>query len=464
MLGRLANPLRVRWIVLRGLGAIYLSVFWSLAGQIHGLIGPRGILPATEYLGSLRAELSTPARLWLAPSLLWLSASDHALTALVVVGTVAALALVANLWPRAALAVAALAFLSFVAVGQAFAYYQSDGMLMEASFLGLFYAPRGLRPRLGAASPPSRASLWLMRWEWFRIYFESGLVKLLSGEPQWRDLSAMVKYYENSPLPTWIAWYAQEALPRAFQLGLAFTTLSMELLLPFSVLLPRRWRGRAFVLYTVFQLGIIATGNYAFLNYLVLLLGFTIACDLPPPQKPRWRERLSWAGFSAYALMTTLGFVATGALRWPARMLAPFRIGESYGLFAVMTRARYEIEFQGTRDGKTWIAYPFRYKPQDPFVAPGIYAPYQPRFDWDLWFASLDDVSEWPWVITVEEKLLAGEPSVLALFARDPFAGERPIAVRTIKWQYWFTTPAQKRATGAWWRRQEIGPYAPPVP
>ena len=120
---------------------------------------------------------------------MWLSASDGALTALVVVGALAALALTLNLWPRAALVVCALAFLSFVAAGQAFAYYQSDGMLMEASLLGFFYAPRGLRPRLGGASPPSRASLWLMRWEWFRIYFESGIVKLSSGESQWRDLT-----------------------------------------------------------------------------------------------------------------------------------------------------------------------------------------------------------------------------------------------------------------------------------
>ncbi len=464
VLMRLADPLRVRWLVLRGLGLIYVSVFWSLAGQIHGLIGPHGILPATAYLQTLRTELTLPARLWLAPTLLWLSSSDAALTALVVAGFVGSFALVANLWPRAALAVCALAFLSFVAVGQAFAYYQSDGMLMEASFLGLFYAPRGLRPRLGAASPPSRASLWLLRWEWLRIYFESGVVKLMSGETQWRDLTAMVKYYENGPLPTWIGWYAQQYLPRGFHVGVALTTLALELVGPFALFLPRPWRARAFVLFSLFQLGIIATANYAFLNYLVLLLGVTLCCDAPPPKSPPWRERLAWTGFVAYALTTTFGFFAGGLLRWPARLLEPFRIGESYGLFAVMTRARYEIEFQGTVDGEHWIAYPFRYKPQDPYEAPRIYAPYQPRFDWDLWFASLDDVVEWPWVVTVEERLLAREPSVLALFARDPFDGKQPIRVRAVKWQYWFTTPAEKRATGAWWRRQEIGPYAPAVP
>src|SRR5262249_2927023 len=144
---------------------------WSLAGQIHGLIGPRGVQPASAYLTALRAGLTTGARLWIAPSLLWLSTSDAALTALVGVGFAGPVAFTLGLWPRAALAVAAIAFLSFLAVAQAFALYQSDGMLMEASALSLFFAPRGLRPGLGAASPPSRASLWLLRWEWFRIYF-----------------------------------------------------------------------------------------------------------------------------------------------------------------------------------------------------------------------------------------------------------------------------------------------------
>ena len=462
MLARLGDPLRVRWIVLRGLGIIHLSVFWSLAGQIHGLIGPRGILPVGELLALLRANATVPARLWMAPSLLWLSASDGALTALVVVGTLASLALIANLWPRLSLAVATVAFLSFVAVAQAFAYYQSDGMLMEASLFGLFYAPRGLRPGLGAASPPSRASLWLLRFEWFRIYFQSGVVKLWYGETQWRDLTAMVKYYENGPLPTWIGWYAQQRLPRGFHIGVAFSTLALELVLPFCLFLPRGWRTRAFVLFSVFQLGIIATANYAFLNYLVLLLGVTVCCDAPPPKTPAWRERLGWVGFGSYVAICMLGFLRIARL--PQELLSPFRLAESYGLFASMTRARYEIELQGTRDGKSWIAYPFRYKPQDPYEAPGIYAPYQPRFDWDLWFASLEDASEWPWVVTVEERLLAGEPSVLKLFARDPFDGHKPIAVRTVKWRYWFTSPAEKRATGAWWRREEIGPYAPPVP
>jgi hypothetical protein len=126
-----------------------------------------------------------------------------------------------------------------------------------------------------------------------------------------------------------------------------------------------------------------------------------------------------------------------------------------------MTVARYEIEFQGSNDGgRTWIAYPFRYKPQDPMERPGIYAPYQPRFEWNLWFASLEPWSGSSWVVSAQARLVQGSDEVLSLFRRDPFAGHPPAMVRTVKWQYWFTDAATKRATGAWWRREDLGVFA----
>jgi hypothetical protein len=145
----------------------------------------------------------------------------------------------------------------------------------------------------------------------------------------------------------------------------------------------------------------------------------------------------------------------------PVEALEPFRIANRYGLFAVMTRGRYEIEFQGSMDGQTWQAYPFRYKPQDPGKPPGIYAPYQPRFDWNLWFASLGSWREYPIVINTELRLLANDSAVLGLLAGNPFAHEPPLQVRAVVWQYWFTSIAEKRTTGLWWRRQFLGLYAP---
>jgi hypothetical protein len=465
-----------RWIFLRCLGLIFFSAFYSLAFQIQGLIGPRGILPAGEYLNGVARVLPGLSRFYSVPTVLWIDAGSGALTALVWGGLIASVLLVLNLWPRGSIAVCLVLFLSFISAAQDFSSYQSDGMLLEAAFLSLFFAPRGLRPGLGADQPPSRASLFLLRWEWFRIYFESGLVKLMSGDEQWRTLTAMDHYYETGPLPTWIGWYAHQ-LPHGFHAASALFTLVLELGLVWLAWLPRPFRLACFWIVTVLQIGIILSANYAFLNYLVLVLGFLLLDDralaragLRTPTAgvrpvPRWRlagtaVALTWVLWATVFVFLPYG---AGPLAWPATALAPFRVANSYGLFAVMTRGRWEIEFQGTRDGRTWVSYPFRYKPQDPAEAPGIYAPYQPRFEWNLWFASLAPWQQNPWAVRAGARLLEGSPEVLALFRRDPFAGAPPRQVRTVLWQYWFTNRAERRATGLWWRRRLVGAWGPGV-
>jgi hypothetical protein len=494
-----------RWIFLRALGLIYFSAFYSLLFQIKGLIGPNGILPASDYLQAVNAALHAQSY-WTAPSLLWFGASNGALMTMCWVGLIASLLVTLNLWPRAGLLLCFLCFVSFVSVAREFSGYQSDGMLLEAGFIALFFAPAGLRPGLGELNPPSRASLFLLQWEWFRIYFESGVAKIASGDPAWRHFTAMDDYYQNGPLPTWIGWYVQH-LPHWFHASATAYTLVTELLIVWMLFLPRRFRIVCFFIVTPFEISIIATANYTFLNYLVLLLGVLLLDDrfLGWVLPLRFRELIP--GKSATAAAGSAGFVApatagisaraewrerlrplrrlfagvclglvfystTALLLWmflpglplpeaPVRALEPFRIANSYGLFAVMTHERYEIEFQGTLDGKTWIAYPYRYKPQAIDKAPGIYAPYQPRFEWNLWFASLGSWQESRFVVWTEERLLKNDPDVLALFASNPFAGTPPREVRTIKYQYWFTDMRTKRETGNWWRREELGPYAP---
>ena len=494
-----------RWLWLRALGLIFFSAFYSLLFQIRGLIGPEGILPAGTYLNGLHEQAGARAY-WYVPSLLWLGSSNHALMAIAWAGLIAALLLIFNFWPRGTIAVCMLTFLSFVAAAQEFSSYQSDGMLLEAAFISLFFAPPGWRPGLGSSHAPSRASLFLLRWEWFRIYFESGIVKMASHDPQWRNFTALDHYYENGPLPDWIGWYAQQ-LPHRFQASLALTTLIIELGLVWMLFLRRRLRLTCFFIVTVFQIGIILTANLAFLNYLVLCLGVLLLDDelLRPagaalaaalgrrakPSVPRHADDVAPAAtvstgrpqgaplqraslaFSAVALcwifynstlllllmlVPTLPFPTS-----PIMFLEPFRIANQYGLFAVMTRARYEIEFQGSNDGQTWIAYPFRYKPQNPREAPRLYAPYQPRFDWNLWFASLGGWRENPFVVHTEVQLLRGSPSVLSLFAGNPFPGKPPREVRAVLWQYWFTDLKVKRTEGLWWTRKMLGRYAPTI-
>jgi hypothetical protein len=465
-----------RWIFLRALGTIFFSAFYSLLFQIRGLIGERGILPAGAYLEGLATVRAPLERAWLAPTLLWLNAGDGALTAIVVSGGIASLLLLVNVAPRAMCVACTLLFLSFVAAGQDFADYQSDGMLLEAGFLSAFLAPRGLRPGLAAASPPSRGSVFLLQWEWFRIYFESGVVKLASGDPHWRDLSAMDRYYENGPLPTWIGWYAHQ-LPHGFHAATALLTLVIELAVVWLLFVGPRARRVCFLVVTPLQIGIILTANYAFLNYIVLFLGVLLLDDdalvrlrlpaprasVPPVAPVRWRlwaaaVLLSWAFYATVAEFVVPPDVL---LYLPARALQPARIANRYGLFAVMTEARYEIELQASTDGVTWVPYRFRYKPEDVAEAPGIYAPYQPRFEWNLWFASLGTWRGNEWVLDAEQRLAERAPAVLALFREDPLHGAQPLRVRAILWQYWFTTTDERRRTGAWWRREERGIYAP---
>jgi lipase maturation factor 1 len=470
--------LRARWLFLRALGLIFFSAFYSLAFQIHGLIGEKGILPAGLYLATLSANLGAVTRVWAAPTLLWFSSGDHALTTVVAAGLIASVLLVANIAPKVSVALCTVFFLSCIAVLQDFSWYQSDGMLLEAGFLSIFFAPWGLRPGLAPERPASPFSLFMLRWEWFRIYFESGLVKLLSGDPHWRNLTAMDDYYQNGPLPAWPGWYVQQ-LPHWYHAGTVIITLVFELIVVWALFLPRRFRLACFVVVTALQIGIISTANYAFLNYLVLVLGVLLLDDgvlaklglRAAPAVPRentFRRRVydrieaGVLGFLFYTTIVAFFLGGSGSiLALPDHLLAPFRIANAYGLFAVMTPARYEIEFQGSNDGKTWIPYQFQYKPQNIYERPGVYAPYQPRFDWNLWFASLEPWRASPWVVLVQERLLEGSPSVLSLFRGDPFHGKPPRMVRTILWQYWFTDIPTKRKTGAWWRRRELEPFTP---
>jgi hypothetical protein len=396
-------------------------------------------------------------------------------------------------------------------------------MLLEAGFISLFLAPPGLLPGWGAQRPPMRAAILLLLWEWFRIYFESGVVKLLSGDPTWRNLTAMYEYYQNGPLPTWIGWYAEQLLPLGFQKFAAGATLFMELVLVWMSLLPRRWRIACCIIVTMWQAGVIATANYAFLNYLVLVLGVLLLDDrlLRRFVPARWRggllgpdseaaHSLRFRDLFAGDSMPSLSVISTeagepapdtvvvrphgrlGSVRWavsgivltwiayattvplirmfwrdvplpsaPLALLEPFRIANQYGLFAVMTPHRYEIEFQGSNDGQTWMAYPFRYKPQDVHERPRIYAPYQPRFDWNLWFASLGPWMQNPMVPRTEEQLLENDADVFGLFRGNPFSAAPPKYVRTVLWQYWFSTREEKRSQGVWWRRELLGTYAP---
>jgi hypothetical protein len=142
---------------------------------------------------------------------------------------------------------------------------------------------------------------------------------------------------------------------------------------------------------------------------------------------------------------------------------APFRSANTYGLFRVMTATRPEVVIEGSRDGRTWAAYEFRWKPGDTTERPRFGTPHMPRLDWQIWDPFLGRPYLRTWFVNLLDRLLHGTPEVLALLERNPFPDAPPRFVRVTVYDYRFTTPEERAKTGKWWRRYWMSGYIPPV-
>jgi hypothetical protein len=460
---------RTRRLLLSGLGACYAAAFISLAVQIGGLVGERGILPNTRWFQALAARPDLGfADL---PSLCWGDGcSDAALRALCWGGALAGLLLAAGVLPWLSALVAFAAYLSLSSAGQLFLGYQWDALLLEAGALALLLAPpTAISPRSPAwRSEPPQPALWLYRWLLFRLVWSSGVVKLTSGDASWWSLSALAFHYETQPLPVWTSWWLHQLPPAAHRAATALA-LAAELVLPFAIFGPRRLRLAAGAGIALLMLFIGASGSYGFFNLLTLVLCLSLCDDAvlparwraapgPPPSRGHARAVLAAGLLLGLLSLAPLGLTLDrgSALREPLvelyRLQRGFRLTSPYGLFAVMTTSRPELAVEGTRDGSSWRAYAFRWKPGDPLRAPRFAGLHMPRLDWQLWFAALEGADRARWLRHFAARLLQGSPEVLALLAGDPFEGEPPLAVRVRVDDYRFTDLASGRATGAWWR------------
>ncbi|MEK7824149.1 MAG: lipase maturation factor family protein, partial [Candidatus Eisenbacteria bacterium] len=273
------------WIFLRVLGAAYFIAFVSLWTQILGLVGSQGILPAHGYLESIRAHYGA-IRYWYLPTLVWLDASEGALHALCAAGSLLSLLLVAGIAPVASLAGCWALYLSLATVGQAFLWFQWDGLLLETGFLALFLAPWRWQSRPGSDPPPSRLALAMLRWLLFRLMLSSAVAKLASGDASWRDLTALQYDYETQCLPPWTAWHMHH-LPAWFHHLSAALMFVVEGLVPFLIVAPRRIRFAAGAAVVGLQVLIWLTGNYGFFNLLAGALCLLLLDDGVWPW--RWR-------------------------------------------------------------------------------------------------------------------------------------------------------------------------------
>jgi hypothetical protein len=431
------------------LGAVYLIAFASLWPQILGLVGASGVAPAVETMSSMRADYGW--RVYLdVPSLFWFAKTDWALEALCALGCLAALFLLLGVLVRTAAVAAYVLYLSLVAVGQPFTGFQWDALLLEVGFLAIF-----------AGSPLLPLAF---RFLLFRLMFESGLVKLTSNDVNWRNLHALRYHFYTQPLPTPAAYYAQQT-PNWLLDFLTLTALLIELLVPFFVFVPwRQVRRIAVGLLILLQVVIAVTGNYAFFNLLTIALCLWGLDDGFFDGWKNWRL-VRPVRFPSLLKWPVAGLIGLGALNVVGIQL-PFieslQIVNPYGLFAVMTTSRTELVVEGSDDGMEWKSYSFRYKPGDVKRGLPLVAPYQPRLDWQMWFAALGRPQSNPWVQTLVYRLLLGEPEVLHLLEPAPFKIP-PRTIRIQAYDYSFSTEQERRRDGIVWRRTLIGSWSGPL-
>ena len=481
-----ANPTYVvtRRLFLRLLGAVYFVAFASLAVQISGLAGERGIMPAGRFLEWVHSIYGVASYLQV-PTIFWLGASSAALRLAAWGGAVLAILLVLGIAPRLLLLLLWTLYLSLTVAGQDFLSFQWDALLLETGLLAMLWAPATWR--LGRLERrPSEPARLLLVFLLFKLMFLSGATKLLSGDPTWRHATALDFHFETQPLPPWTAWYAHH-LPAGIHGALVLLTFAVELGAPWLLLLPnrlRRLRLGAVAAIALFQIGIAATGNYGFFNFLTIVLCVPLLDDSalarlrlgraagePEAEKRAQRTLVHVAvplllALSGLSLVRELAYTLPGGRgigwwpRWGNEVLglvAPFRSVNGYGLFRVMTTDRPELILEGSMDGIRWQSYEFRYKPGAVGRRPRFVAPFHPRLDWQLWFAALDPVGSLGWLEALADRLRAGVPEVLALFRENPFPGTPPRFVRAVLYDYRFSTAEERKRTGAWWVRQLEG-------
>ena len=473
-----------RRIFLRAIGLIYCIAFMSLWVQVDGLVGARGILPVRQFLPAMEAEYGTRAILAL-PTICWVNSSNAALHALCGIGVIATVALMAGVIPVIALILCFCSYLSLTIAGQTFLSFQWDILLLETGFLAIFLAPLQWRMARGRDIAISGIALFLLKFLLFKLMFMSGVVKLTSGDDCWWNLTALDYHYWTQPLPTPIAWWADKHPEWFKKFSVAFC-LVVEIIVPFFIWAPRRLRLLAAALIVSLQIAIALTGNYCFFNLITIALCVLLIDDvvwrrqreIPGKWTVKSRDffcRLS--GFAAVAVLIItfplnvwLNYTAIRPeAAWPEPLAAlylyvePFRIANGYGLFRVMTKERPEIQVEGSADGIDWAVYDFKWKPGNVNRAPGWCAPHQPRLDWQMWFAALGGRREESWFANFALRLLQNEPAVTHLLDHNPFASKAPRYIRARLFKYEFTTEEEHRATGAWWKRREIGEYLPEV-
>jgi hypothetical protein len=302
----------------------------------------------------------------------------------------------------------------------------------------------------------------------------------LRGDRCWRDLTCLDYHHETQPLPGPLSWFFHH-LPARLHRVEVLANHAAQLVVPFGLFAPQPVAGLSALVIVVTQAWLVASGNFSWLNLITIVLAAAalddrlLAAVLPVDPPAALADPAAW---QRAAVVTLAVLVAVLSVR-PARNLVgrrqlmnasfdPLRLVNTYGAFGAITRVRREVVLEGTDEpapgpATVWAEYQFKAKPGDPRRRPRQVAPYHLRLDWLLWFAAMSPPSAHPWMATLVARLLENDPATLKLLGRNPFPDHPPALVRARLYRYRFTTRAERRQTGAWWSRDLLGDYLPPL-
>jgi Lipase maturation factor len=472
-----------RFVMLRLLGFVYAVAFLVAAKQILPLIGSDGLLPVNLFLEQVQHQLgSQVAGFMQLPSLFWFAHSDAVLQTTAWIGFALSCVVMAGYANAILMTVLWVLYMSFVHVGQDWYGYGWEIQLLETGFFAIFLSPL-LDGRPFPKREPPVVVLWLFRWLIFRIMVGAALIKL-RGDSCWRNLTALYYHFETQPIPGPLSrWF--NFLPHwILKLGVVFNFLA-ELIAPWFAFYPRIGRRIAGVIMVLFQLTLISSGNLSFLNWLTIVPvlacfddGFwakllphalvkraTAAAASAQPSLPM--QRTAWG---VAAVITLLSLQPVANLISPDQIMNTsfdsLDLVNTYGAFGSVGRERFNVVFEGT-DAATldsnavWKAYPYQALPVALNKRPPQIAPYQPRLDWQMWFAAMSTPEQYPWTLNLIWKLLHNDPGTLSLFGRNPFPKKPPHYIRAVLYRYQFTPPGNP--AGNWWTRKKLGLWLPPL-
>jgi len=320
--------------------------------------------------------------------------------------------------------------------------------------------------------------IWLFRWLLFRVIFGAGLIKL-RGDPCWRDLTCLDYHFETQPMPNPLSWYFHWLPGWVHKAGVLFNHL-VELAAPAAFFAAQPFAAIAGSLTILFQGSLMVSGNFSWLNLLTLILAFSTFNDaqlarvihLGQPALVQPAAFHIWAVWGLALLVAVLSVKPALNLFSPNQIMNTsfnsLHLVNTYGAFGSITRERLEIVLEGSDEAvptpsSHWRAYEFKGKPGDPRRLPIQFAPYHLRLDWLMWFAAMPSPFYDPWFIRLVERLLQGDDATLSLLGSNPFPDKPPLSIRALYYRYHFTTPEERRRTGSWWRREQVGIYLPAV-